>query len=329
MTSTGSGRTTDGGGAVGPAGATASGRPLFRAEVTIWLLVLIWAANFSVVKASLADFRPLAFNALRFVLASGILAIILRKSALQVRFDRRDWISLVWLGLLGNTAYQVLFIVGIDWTLAGNAALMLATVPVFATLLSGALGHERIGAWVWVGVLLSLAGIALVVWGGAKSVRFGVETVRGDLIMLAAAVAWSVYTVGSSPLLRRYGTLPVTAVTMWIGAAGLLAASAPSLLDQHWSAIRPAAWAGLVYSGALAIALAYLLWYYSVRTVGAARTALYSNTIPVVALLIAWITLGEIPTRIQVIGTIAVVAGIALARRPPPRATVRPPCPPE
>jgi drug/metabolite transporter (DMT)-like permease len=285
-----------------------------KTDAAIWVLVLIWAANFSVVKASLVDFHPLAFNTSRFLLASLLLALIIGLSGQSLRFPRSDWFTLIWLGVLGNTAYQVLFIFGIDWTLAGNAALMLATVPVFATLLSAALGHERVDYRVWVGAVLSFAGVGLVVWGGAANVRFGAETVRGDLTILAAAVAWSVYTVGSSPLLKRYGTLPVTAVTMWIGAVGLLVVSGPALAAQDWTAVRPGSWLGLAYSGVMAIAVAYLLWYYSVRRVGSSRTAVYSNTIPVVALIIAWLTLGETPGWFQIAGTVAILGGIGLAR---------------
>lgn len=291
------------------------GYPRLRTDAAIWALVFIWAANFSVVKASLQDFHPLAFNTTRFLLASALLALIVWASGGSLRFERRDWWSLIWLGVLGNTAYQVLFIFGIDWTLAGNAALMLATVPIFATLLSVALGHERVGPGVWIGAALSFIGIALVVWGGAKTVRFGADTVRGDLTMLAAAVAWSVYTVGSSPLLRKYGTLPVTAITMWIGAAGLAAVSVPALTNQAWADVRPWSWVGLLYSGIMAIAVAYLLWYYSVRHLGSSRTAVYSNIIPLAALVIAWLSLGETPGWLQIFGAIAILGGTFLARQ--------------
>ena len=299
-----------------------------RTDAAIWALVLIWAANFSVVKASLEDFHPLAFNTSRFVLASALLVLIVWATGGSLRFARRDWPTLIWLGILGNTAYQVMFIFAIDWTLAGNAALMLATVPIFATLMSVALGHERVGSGIWIGAALSFVGIGLVVWGGARSVQFGADTVRGDLTMLAAAVAWSAYTVGSSPLLRKYGTLPVTAMTMWIGAAGLAAVSIPALATQAWADVRPWSWVGLLYSGIMAIAVAYLLWYYSVRHLGSSRTAVYSNTIPLVALVIAWLTLGEMPGWLQILGAVAILSGIFLARRSRPLNSPKPASPP-
>ncbi|MDT8436935.1 MAG: EamA family transporter [Gemmatimonadota bacterium] len=287
-------------------------------DLAILALVLIWGANFSVVKAALREFDPLGFNALRFVIGSAILYAFLRAGGRRLSFTRRELPTLLALGLVGNFVYQVLFIYGLDWTLAGNAALMLATSPIFVTLLSAGIGHERISAAGWAGVVLSVAGIGLVVWGGSRTVEFGAATVRGDLTMLGAAVAWSVFTVGSAPLVRRHGPLRATAVTMWIGTVAQLVVAAPGLAAQRWSEVSVIGWSALAFSGALAIALAYIIWYYGVRHIGSSRTAVYSNTVPVVALLVAWATLGEVPTWMQVAGTTAIVGGILLARLPRP-----------
>lgn len=292
-------------------------------------MVLIWGANFSVVKAALADFHPLSFNALRFLLASAVLWIAVLGRPTGPPFARRDLLRLVGLGVLGNIVYQVLFIFGLDWTLAGNASLMLATVPVFAGLLSSLAGHERLAGGAWAGIVASFVGIGLVVLGGAQAVGFQAATVRGDLAMLAAAVAWAAYTVGSSPLVRRYGALRVTGVTMWIGTAGLVLISAPALAGQDWGAVRAISWVGLLYSGVLAIALAYLLWYYSVGRIGSSRTAIYSNTIPLVALAVAWPTLGEVPTWLQLAGAAGILGGITLARRARVEAAAERQVPPE
>ncbi len=268
--------------------------------------------------SALIDFEPLAFNAARFVLASALMLVFLRHSAGLPRFKRSEWPVLVGLGLLGNSVYQVLFILGIDGTLAGNSALILGTVPAYVAVLSSWLGHERLGTKTWFGVILSLVGVGLIVWGSAR-VEFGQATVRGDLLMVAAAIGWSLYTVGSSPLVRRYGALPVTSVTLWIGTVGLVLVSVPSLSSQTWTDIPWASWGGLLYSGAFSIAVAYLLWYYGVRHMGSTRTALYSNTIPIVALGIAWLTLGETPGQLQLLGAAAIVVGVTLSRTRSPR----------
>lgn len=288
--------------------------PLGLTYAALAVLIFIWAANFSVVKFALSDLSPLAFNGLRFTLASLILWLTLTVGGRPYGIERRDWPALIVLGVIGNTVYQVLFIFGLAWTLAGNSALMLATTPIFTTLLSGMLRQEKVAPIAWTGVIVSVVGIALVVWGGTQSVSFSADTVRGDLTVLAAAVAWSIYTVGSNPFVRRYGALPVTAVTMWIGGVGLVAVSVPSFLTQDWSAVRPVSWAALFFSGAFAIALAYFIWYHSIRRIGNTRTAVYTNFIPVVALIIAWLTLGEEPTWLQILGAGCILGGTVMVR---------------
>lgn len=313
-----------------PTGRNSGDGRRFPPDLAILLLVLIWGSNFSVVKAALSEFSPLAFNSTRFVLASVVLAGFLWVSGTRLSFDRRDTRRLLGLGILGNVLYQVLFIYGIDGTRAGNAALMLSTVPLIVTVLSVALRHERITPAGWGGVLLSIGGIAVILWGSSRGVRFGADTLRGDVTTLAAAAGWSVYTVLSSPYVRKYGALPVTTITLWTGTVGLVAISTPSLLAQDWGAVSPAAWGGLVFSGALSIALAYILWYYGVRHLGSSRTAVYSNTVPVIALLVAWLTLGEVPTWAQVGGTVMLLGGIGLARlRRRPVELPEDLCPPE
>lgn len=290
-----------------------SDTPRVSPDLAIGLLVIIWGVNFSVVKWALGQFDPLAFNGIRFTLGAAVLVPFVLRGRGLARFERRDWLPLIGLGVLGNTVYQVLFVMGIDLTLAGNAALMLAMSPVFVTLLSAGLRHEKVRAAGWIGVLLSLAGIALVLTGAAD-VRFGRETIAGDLLMLAAAVAWSVYTVGASPLVRRHGALPVTGVTMWIGAGLLLLVSTPSLVAQDWARTTGLGWFALVVSGALAVGLSYVIWYHGVEYLGSARTAVFSNTVPVVALTTAWLTLGETPGTQQLVGAALIVGGVLLTR---------------
>ena len=108
--------------------------------------------------------------------------------------------------------------------------------------------------------------------------------------------------------------MKTTTVMMTSGTPFLLLVCTPSLLRQDWSRVRPIAWAGVVYSGLFAIALAYIIWNHGVRKIGSTRTAIYSNITPIVAILVAWLALGEAPTIGQVAGAIVIFAGIYLVR---------------
>jgi len=246
-------------------------------------------------------------------LGAAVLAPFALRGGQFGKFTLRDWMAVAALGLVGNALYQFLFITGIDGTLAGNAALILAMTPVFVTLLSATLGQEHVRLAGWIGVVLSTAGIGLIVWSGS-AVQFGSETLRGDLTMLGATAAWSIYTVGASPLVQRHGALPVTAASMWIGAAVLFVVAIPAMSAQDWTEPGPLAWTGLVASGVLAVGLAYVIWYHSVEHLGSSRTAVFSNTVPIVALLFAWLALGETPGLLQLAGAALILGGVTLTR---------------
>jgi drug/metabolite transporter (DMT)-like permease len=282
-------------------------------DLLLLLMTLIWGSNFTAIKYSLEDLLPLSFNALRFTLASIVMLIAALLMRNGFKLAPGDGRRLFLLGLLGNTCYQSLFITGMAHTRAGNAALILATTPLFTAILGRIRKHEYFTRRGVVGLLLAFAGIVMIAVSGHGEVSLG-ETVLGDSLLLASTVCWSVYTVGSKQLMHKYGSMKATTIMMTSGTPFLLLVCAPSLLRQDWSRVRPVAWAGLVYSGLFAIALAYLIWSYGVRKIGSTRTAIYSNITPIVALLVAWPALGESPRPGQLAGAVVIFAGIYLVR---------------
>jgi drug/metabolite transporter (DMT)-like permease len=287
-----------------------------RAYAALLLMVLIWGVNFPVAKAALGELSPLAFNALRFPLAAVTILVAL---AFRQGFswpERGDRLAIFGLGILGNLVYQQFFIFGLDNTRAGNASILLAATPILTTLFSSRSGHEHVSGRTWLGVLSTFAGISVVVMLGG-SADDGAASLLGDGLMLGASVAWAIYTVGSRNLVGKYGAVQFTAWTLCIGAVSLLVIGVPDLLRTDLAAVSVDGWIGVVYSGALSIGIAYLIWYYSVRQIGNTRTAAFSNLVPVVALGAAWFQLGEVPTVGQVFGTAVIIGGITLAQRRP------------
>ena len=287
-------------------------------ELDLLALVVIWGVNFTVVKVALREVEPMAFNALRFPFAALAVWIVLRAQGRRLLPRGRDWTRVAWLSVLGHVAYQVFFITGLSITLAGNASLMLATVPMWIAILSPALGHERFSWTVLGGVSITMAGLTLVIIGGSSGMALGGETMRGDLFMLAAAVVWALYTVLGRRLVRRNGALEVTAWTLWVGTVALVLMGLPDLLRTDFTGISAGAWLGIVYAGVLAIGVAYFIWYRGVQRLGSSSTAVYSNLVPVAAILTAWLWIGETPGALQVLGAGVILAGIAVVRLAPP-----------
>lgn len=283
-------------------------------DLGLVLMALIWGVNFPLIKATLAEVSPLAFNALRFPLAALTVLLILKATGGILRPEKKDWPRLVALGILGNVVYQGFFIFGLNATFAGNASILLATTPAWTLALSTIRGHERPGLMVWLGILATLLGMFLVILGGELALGLRSSALKGDLLIIGAAVTWSFFTVGSRGMVLKYGSLPVTAWTLFVGTMGLVVLGFPSLLRTPLAQTSSLAWFTVGYSGILAIGLAYILWYTGVQRIGNSRTAAYSNLTPVVALAVAWIWLKEEPEPLQILGAAVVLTGLTLAR---------------
>jgi drug/metabolite transporter (DMT)-like permease len=212
-----------------------------------------------------------------------------------------------------NTLYQFLFALGLQRTKAGNAGLILALVPIFAFLIAVFTKRESFRRGVVAGIFLSLIGVTAIIGFSSSGVSLN-GTWRGDLMLLGAAWLWGWYTARSTPLLMKYGSVAMTAWSLFSGTALLVPLSVPWLLKQDWADIEPAAWAALVYSGLLSIVYAYCVWAYALVKVGATHTSMFSNVTPIIALFGGWLLLGEQPSPAQLIGVALVLTGVFMVR---------------
>jgi drug/metabolite transporter (DMT)-like permease len=290
---------------------------LSQADGLLLFTATFWGLNFAVVKFALVALPPLAFNGLRFVIAASTMLLLARAGGHRVTVARRHLLYLIGLGLLGNTAYQLFFVFGIDYTTADNASLILATSPAWVALLGTLARVERVAPRGWLGVLLSLACIGLIILGSDRQAdfQFGGANLEGDLLVLLATLCWSGYTLLARPMMRHYSSMVVTSFSTLMGAIPLFLLSTPALARLAWSQVPLRAWLALFYSGVFGISLAYFFWNYGVSRLGSARTSLYVNLTPPIALLTAWLWLGETLTYQQGLGALLALVGVILARR--------------
>jgi drug/metabolite transporter (DMT)-like permease len=287
---------------------------LSRTDIELLTVVVFWGLNFTVAKFALAEMTPLAFNGLRVTLAATVLMTIhlLRRGPAPTSLRDRAW--MMGLGLIGHTAYQLFFIEGLARTTATHSALIYGVTPVLVALLSLLFGHEQIVPATWGGALLAFGGVYLIMAGIPPAVGPAASW-TGDLLILAAAACWSLYTVLSRSLLSRHSPLKLTAVTMAWGSLFLIPLSARAMITEPWSSIGPGAWAATGYGIFFPLVFAYLLWYRAIRSVGSVRTAVYSNLVPVTGALAGWLILGERLYPALGVGAAAIFLGILLTRR--------------
>jgi drug/metabolite transporter (DMT)-like permease len=134
------------------------------------------------------------------------------------------------------------------------------------------------------------------------------------LMVAGGVVCWTIYTLGAGRLMERHSPLGVTGLSMIIGAAIYLPVMAGQIAAVEWVSLSHATWIKVMYSSVAALVVAYMIWYAAVQRIGSARTSVYSNTIPIFALAVAAIWLGEPLGLRKLIGAALVLAGVALMR---------------
>ena len=288
-------------------------------------MVAIWGANYSVLKLAFQEIPQQPFNALRMVIASIVFALAItwifgraRKGGTVPRMLfthepllRRDLFALAGLGLVGHFAYQLFFVGGVALTSVANSSLIIGATPVCVAIVSAALGKERVSWLHWLGAAVSASGIWLVVGMGA---RLGGDTLTGDLMILGSVACWTTYTVGASALLKRHSPLFVTGTSMAMGAIPYVLVTIPQMSRVDWAGVSAWTWWALVFSSLFALCLAYLIWYAAVQKIGMARTSIYSNLVPIAAMAVAAVWLGEAISAQKVAGAALVLGGVALTR---------------
>jgi drug/metabolite transporter (DMT)-like permease len=283
-------------------------------DFLLLLMVLIWGSNFSIVKVALGDFPEVAFNATRLAVATTVYLGVIFASPARSRLQsltRKDWIELAVLGSIGTFLYQFCFVSAVKRTSVGNGSLIIGVSPIVIALLSAMVGHERIRPVRWLGIAVAMLGLYLVV---GRGVDVSGQTWRGDALMIAGVLCWSIYSVASQGILKRHSPLVVIALTFSIGATLYVLTMTPILIATDWRAISGFSWMMMLTSALLALNLSYWIWYTGLQRLGGSRTSVYSYLTPVVAMLVASLWLGEPISSNQLAGAGAIFGGLLITR---------------
>ncbi len=287
-------------------------------SMTAYLLVLVsaffWGANFVLAGPVLSGLPPLWAAAFRFLLGALLMLMIVRyrKEKLMHLLRQHAGVYLL-LGLVGITSFNLLFFNALKAASADSAALIMATNPLLTTLLAAALLHEVPAVRQLLALPVALAGVAVVISQGDMGRLAALHFDRGDLLMLAANVAWALYNV----LIRRF--MPKGSVlgnTTLVMSAGALLLSLTALgSGESLSMPNMHALLALAIMAVGGTVLAYLFWNIGIERLGAGRTAIFLNFVPVSAMLVAALT-GVLPTSAQLVGGALVLIGLSITMLP-------------
>ena len=277
----------------------------WKALCAVAVTLLLWASAFAGIKAGLAAYSPGQLALLRFIVGSASMALYAKARGFGLP-EKRDVPTILWVGFLGFTVYHVFLNYGEQTVSAGAASLIVSFTPVITALLAVFLLKERLNLFGWAGITVSVAGVALISFGESGGIALG----TGSLMVLVSSLGSSLYNVFQKPLLKRYDPVAFTTYAMIAGTLFMLA-----FLPGLAGAVRRAplgATLSVVYLGVFPGAIAYSTWTYALSRMPASRLATSLYVSPVLAIAIAWLWIGELPTLMSLAGGAVTLAGVVL-----------------
>ncbi len=289
----------------------------------VWLYLrltavpLLWGGTFIAGRVISADLPPATAGFIRFIFASVALLIAVHFSeglGVLKRVTRRQWIGTFVLGLTGIMLYNICFFNALKYMPASRTSLFIALNPVVTLILAALFFKDRITLTRWFGVLLALIGVLVVVTHGDLSQLAGSFGI-GELSMIAAVSVWAIYTLQGRTLLRELSPLVTTLLAALWGTLLLALCAIPELPSLHIQHFTFEVWAGLFYLGVFGTAVGFVWYYQGVARIGAAKTVIFNNLVPVFGVLLGWLLLDEKLTASLIVGGLLAITGVFLVNR--------------
>ena len=277
------------------------------------LTTLFWSGNFVLSRGMHAAIPPMALSFWRWALALLILLCLAHRRLWTQRRLVRDHARFIALqGLLGVTGFNTLLYLAMQQTTAINAVLVNSCIPVLIVVFSWLLYRETMRPRQCLGVLVSLVGVLSIMAKGDMATLLQVSFNRGDLLVLAAAAVWALY----SSNLRRYPPdlhplVYLIAITV-VGLAGIVPLYLLELQAGKTFSLNPAALLTILYVAVFASVLAFIFWNRAVRAIGANKAGPFVHLMPVFSTILAVLFLGETLAWHHAQGVLLICAGIVL-----------------
>ncbi len=281
------------------------------------LSALFWSGNFVLSRGMHADIPPLSLSFWRWTVAFLIIAPFgLRRVYKQRALLKKHRGFMLLQSVLGVTGFNTLIYLALQSTTAINAVLVNSCIPIFIVVLSWAIYREKLSIKQSVGVLISLSGVLLLIAKGDITTLQQLSFNKGDLLVLAAAIIWALYTAN----LRNYpaGLHPIAYLTsiMIIGLIFIFPCYLLEMQSGRQMQINVATILTIVYVALFASVLAFICWTRAIRDVGANRAGPFIHLMPVFSTILAIIFLDELLLAYHIQGMSLVFSGIFITTFP-------------
>lgn len=293
--------------------------PLRRGALAL-LTSLLFAGSFIAGKYTTTDLGPLTTSLLRYIIASGLLTVLMARSPQEFTpVGRKDWLPIILLGSFGVLGYHVFFFASLRYTAVANTALINAFNPVVTGLLAALFLQERLARIQYLGGAIACFGVLVLLTQGNLTQLIAQGINRGDGLMLAAVLCWAIYALLIKQLSPRYSGLTLTFYAAVSGCLQLLILATGEQWWQQLGSLSTASLIALAYMGFAASGVGYLLFNLSVERIGPTRTAsVVYGGVPVFVAILAGLFFQEAITPTMMISMGLIGIGVQFVLRSPP-----------
>lgn len=282
------------------------------------ITALVWGAAFVAGKFALADFSNNMVNFLRFILAIPLMFIILGAMKTKQWLPKgKQWLVVIFAGVMGIFGYNTFFMLGLSHTSAMNASVIISANPAVTAILARIFVGETFSGRRILGIILALIGVAVVVTGGNVSAVIQNGINLGDMYMMGGVLTVAIYALGSASLMQKHKIDPLL-LTTWsfiVCVIIMIPLAWGDISDFDWSHVSSSAWWAIGYLAVFASVVGYWFQLIGVKGLGAARAAIFLNLIPVFATILAALLLGESVMMIKVAAMIIIMVGVFLGSK--------------
>lgn len=277
------------------------------------LAVIFWGTSFIATKVALNELTPKTIISLRLILASSLLLIIalIRKENFSV--NRRNHLNIFVLALIA-VFHLWIQVTGLKFTTAANTGWIIGTAPIFMAILALIFFREKIAALQIIGIVIAMTGLLLLVGKGDITNIDLIEN-KGDLLVLASAFTWGVYSMVNKKISLSYPPL-MTILYLFIMMAIIIIPFNLNLetIDSvvHLSLIS---WAAVSFLGLFCSGIAYVIWAYALREMESAKVGAFLYFEPFITVLAAWVFLKETITILMIISGIIITIGVFMVNK--------------
>lgn len=283
------------------------------ALMAIVVAVVLWGLAPVATRYLVFQADPLGVLGIRFAICSLCYLPTVPMSR-KLSPTRWQWLAIAGCGLAGIIGYNVPVTYGIRHIPAGLAGVLLSTEPIWIALLSVLVFRRKLtGPLAWA---LGIAFVGVVVLSVGDGLALGPGGLFGAALVLLGAFMWGVYSVAVGPLVRRFGTVPISALTLWVGTIPLLLVSVGPMVSAAHS-LSGTGWLVLVCYGLGPNIIGMLLWNYGLSRVPASRAGLFLYLYPAIGITGGVLLLGEHLTVAALAGAALIVAALVLAQDNP------------